>query len=116
MEYDFHAFHQGAGKVLVSALPTQRIHAGRHLRYAVALDDAAPVVVNLEDAGPWETNVLRAQVVGLSECALTRPGRHTLKIWMMDPGVVLDKIVVDFGGLRPSYLGPPETVVAGGRR
>jgi hypothetical protein len=28
---------------------------------------------------------------------------------MMDPGVVLDKIVLDFGGMKPSYLGPPET-------
>jgi hypothetical protein len=28
---------------------------------------------------------------------------------MMDPGVVLDKIVLDFGGLQPSYIGPPET-------
>jgi hypothetical protein len=39
-------------------------------------------------------------------------GRHSLKITMIDPGVVLDKIVIDLGGLRPSYLGPPETRVA----
>lgn len=38
-----------------------------------------------------------------------RPGKHTLRIWMMDPGAVLDGIVVDLGGLWPSYLGPPET-------
>ena len=30
---------------------------------------------------------------------------------MLDPGVVLDKIVLNTGGLRPSYLGPPETRV-----
>jgi hypothetical protein len=28
---------------------------------------------------------------------------------MIDPGVVLQKIVVDAGGLKPSYLGPEET-------
>jgi hypothetical protein len=31
---------------------------------------------------------------------------------MVDAGVVLDKIVLDAGGLRPSYFGPQETRVA----
>ena len=40
---------------------------------------------------------------------ITKPGYHTLKIWMVDSGVVLEKVVVNRGGVRPSYLGPPET-------
>jgi hypothetical protein len=37
------------------------------------------------------------------------PGRHTVKFWALDPGLVLERIVIDAGGLKPSYLGPPES-------
>lgn len=37
------------------------------------------------------------------------PGKP-LKIWMVDPGVVFQKFLIDAGGLKPTYLGPPESV------
>jgi len=37
-------------------------------------------------------------------------GQHILKVWMVDSGVVIDKIIIDIGGVRESYLGPPESL------
>ena len=44
-----------------------------------------------------------------SKIVVDQPGYHTLKLWMVDPGVVLEKIVVSQGPVHPSYLGPPES-------
>jgi len=57
----------------------------------------------------WEHSVMNNARVAKSNHAINTPGWHTLKIWMVDPGVVVQKIVVDCGGLKASYLGPPES-------
>jgi len=54
---------------------------------------------------PEGHNVVNSSTVGASTHEIKTAGRQVLKIYAVDPGVVLDKIVLDLGGLRPSYLG-----------
>jgi hypothetical protein len=56
-----------------------------------------------------ERSVSDGATVLSSRHKIAAPGQHTLKFWAIDPGVVLQKLVVDAGGQRSSYLGPPES-------
>ncbi len=117
LEYKMYLFTPGKASVLATFAPTLNFLPDRGLRYAVSFDDEAPQVIAIVPRGfdarngnrEWEESVRNSVRTGRSEHEVAEPGYHTLKIWMVDPAVVLEKIVVDLGGLKPSYLGPPES-------
>lgn len=102
------------GEITVSWLlsPTLEFNDSRGLKIAVSLDDEKPVIIDIhEDRSlkAWEKTVADNIKTLVSKHSVSASGKHTLKYWFVDPGVVLQKIVIDHGGLQPSYLGPPET-------
>lgn len=42
-----------------------------------------------------------------------REGAYTLRVWALMPGIIVQKVVVDLGGVRQSFLGPPESFLVG---
>ncbi|HEY2590471.1 MAG TPA: hypothetical protein VGI35_02675, partial [Steroidobacteraceae bacterium] len=40
---------------------------------------------------------------------VAKAGAHTVKIWMVDPGLDFERIVIAARTLPRSYLGPPES-------
>jgi len=112
LEYQMYLFDPGKIEVTAILAPTLNFVPGRGLRYGISLDDQAPQIIDvlgqnsLED---WETSVKDNARTSTSKHAITGTGYHTLKFWMVDPGVVLEKLVVNLGGVKPSYLGPPES-------
>jgi hypothetical protein len=117
LEYDVDIRSAGEAKIIAYCLPTHRINAERGLRYAISIDDAAPTIVDFNETGggsgeqsaEWLTRVARNTAASSTTHSIARPGPHTVRLWMVDPGVVVDKLVVDMGGMKPSELGPPET-------
>ncbi len=112
LEYRMYLFSAGRATVSLQLAPTQKLQPGSGFRVGVSFDDEAPQVVNLhadESLAAWERSVGDGVTVVTSQHAIAAPGYHTLKIWALDPAVVVQKIVVGTGRLRPSYLGPPES-------
>jgi hypothetical protein len=112
LEYKMFLFD--AGEVRVEAIldPTLNFVPGRGLRYAISFDDQPPQIIDaLADRGTeaWSRAVKDSVRKSTSSHKLAAPGYHTLKFWMVDPAVVLQKLVIDLGGVKPSYLGPPES-------
>jgi hypothetical protein len=113
LEYRMYLFHEGPVRVDAYLAPTQKFQPGPGFRYAISFDDDDPQVVNLhadESLSAWERSVADGVAILSSKHTIPHAGYHVLKFWAMDPGLVLEKLVVDTGGLRPSYLGPPESV------
>lgn len=117
LEYRMYLFNTGKVEVNSTVGPTLNFMPGRALRYAVSFDDKTPQVVTIVPANynasngnrDWEESVKNNCRHILSTHTLAAAGYHTLKIWMIDPAVAVEKIVVNAGGVRPSYLGPPES-------
>ncbi|KAF1948498.1 hypothetical protein CC80DRAFT_540851 [Byssothecium circinans] len=62
----------------------------------------------------WLESVMDCIWVRVHQVDLSDVGAHTLKIVLQDENLALEKILVDIGGVRNSYLGPPESFYATG--
>ena len=117
LEYRMYLFSTGNADVGAIVAPSLNFLPHRSLQMAVSFDDETPQVVTLVPADyiaqhgnmDWEKCVGDNRRIVRTTHQLAQPGYHTLKVWMVDPGVVLEKLVVNLGGEKPSYLGPPES-------
>jgi hypothetical protein len=112
LEYEMYLFNPEKVEVEAILSPTLNFVPGRGLRYAISFDDQPPLVVDAlerNSLSDWETTVKDSVRKVQSSHTLSGSGYHTLKFWMVDPGVVLERLLVNLGGVKSSYLGPPES-------
>jgi hypothetical protein len=89
----------------------------RGMRIAVAFDDQTPQVLDIfaDRAAEtflgknWWAQFTRDNARYLrSSHTVTTPGPHLLEVSMVDPGIVLQKVMISDAKLPESYFGPPE--------
>jgi hypothetical protein len=120
LEYKTYYFTSGEATVDSILAPNLTFIPGRDLHFAVSIDDQKPVMVTgvpttltasstPASGNEWVKNVEDEARTVSAQVEIPSTGYHTLKIWMVDPGITIQKILIDLGGLKPSYLGPPES-------
>lgn len=123
VEYDFYTFNAGTCDVYTYVLPTFPLHAERDYKlpehtnsdtkYSVRIDGGSistPSTSAVEYSQVWYDSVLKNCRVNKSTLYIDKPGKHTLQIRCGDPGTIIQKIVIDMGGLKRSYMGPESTL------
>lgn len=81
----------------------------KKLRYAVIIDNQAPVIVSTYaefHTTTWNLNVLRNQSLTSSQHIIEKPGKHTIQIYALDEDLYLDQIMIDFKENRNFYTIP----------
>ncbi|MGA2916689.1 MAG: glycosyl hydrolase 115 family protein [Sedimentisphaerales bacterium] len=114
LEYDIYTFNSGVVEIQSFVLPVFPISSFRNAQYAVSIDDGRPQSIEIsvpEYSAQWKENVRRNAAKNITRHYINKPGKHILKLWMADTGMAFDKIIVDLGGLKMSYIGPQETYV-----
>lgn len=115
--YEIYTYNSGEFSIHAYHSPTLNLHNTKEgLQYAISVDDETPQIVsiNKEDkntgSGIWNKWVAENIIIKTSRHRIDKPGKHLVKYWMVSPGVVLQRLVADFGDTEQSYLGPPETI------
>ncbi|KAI2467110.1 glycoside hydrolase family 115 protein [Annulohypoxylon bovei var. microspora] len=133
LEYDLYLFTNiTKANVTLYLSPTQNYLSDKTpLEFAVSLfltgaEQAEPQVVRFvgesvgADMPPGWGRAVADAIWGLAPVHNTtttwniaQEGAYTLRIWGLAPSVIVQKIILDLGGVRPSYLGPPENFLIG---
>ena len=111
LEYEVELATGGEAELSLLFSPTLNFNGNRGLRYAVSIDGGAEQTVNLNghyrgELGQWQGEYI---IRSSTKHTIAGAGRHTIRIRFLDSGLVLQKLMLDLGGLKRSYLGAPES-------
>ncbi|BEJ01309.1 hypothetical protein CcaverHIS631_0511660 [Cutaneotrichosporon cavernicola] len=119
--YDFWATSSGEVEIILYLGPALNFILGRRLALAIQVDDGEirtiyPVPEAEAGSLPhdWE-GVVADEVRKVSiRAQVGKPGAHSVTVYGVTAGIVLERLIIDFGGVKArgySYLGPPASTI-----
>jgi len=117
LEYPLYLFSKDSAQITLVTSPILNFMPNRDIKVAISFDDESPTFITVVPdkykvhwSNPdWMETVVNQARRCVTTLKIPGSGNHILKVWMIDPGVVVQKILVNTGGLKPSYLGPMES-------
>jgi hypothetical protein len=116
LTYNIYILTATTASITVHLAPSLNFDPQHPLTYAISIDDATPTkaqYVPITKLGTlpstWMESTKNSGAKYTTKHSVGA-GAHVLNLWALEAGVVFQKIVVDLGGVRSSYLGPPESL------
>jgi hypothetical protein len=110
VDYEFTGVTEDSVTVYVYSLPLWALHKGKSTRYGISVDGQPPVIAQNDDkeySEPWKERVLQNGAVTVAKFRIDKSiPAHTLSLICGDPGMMIEKIIIDWGGLKKTYVGP----------
>ncbi|MBQ2669750.1 MAG: hypothetical protein IJG06_03190, partial [Clostridia bacterium] len=113
LEYDVNFETTGTFDVDVYRMPT--LNERGSVRFAVGIDDAAPTVLSgtYKYTGSsddrWGEGVLNNNETLTTQITVNEAGIHKIRLYGVDAGAIVDKMVITTGTKYASYYGAPES-------
>ncbi|MFC5283106.1 glycosyl hydrolase 115 family protein [Pedobacter alpinus] len=98
--------------VSVFTVPNHPLNKNYSLKYAISVDNGDWIIKDFatkDRNNEWKQNVLSNISIQKITLPELKPGKHILQFKMIDPGVMLDRMILDFGGFKPAYSTIAET-------
>jgi hypothetical protein len=117
LEYDINFESKGEFEVQLLLAPTLNFNHNKGLHYEISFDGETPQTINFNghykgELGQWQSEHI---IKSITKHQISQPGKHTLRFRVLEPGIVLEKILINTGGLKPSYLGALESDYSGNK-
>jgi hypothetical protein len=112
---EFPVFLLSGGDVQIETVlsPTLDYRGKGGHRFAISIDNEQPQIVNVNGnitEAQWNEAVAQNAWIKTTRHHVATPGAHTVRIWMIDPGLVFQRIQLMRAGSRTGYIGSPESV------
>ena len=108
-DFEIPAIDADSVTVIVSSLPFFRVYEGKSTSFGISFDGSKPTVVNgdsKEYTMPWKYRVEKNGVENRVTFPVKSGGPHKLTLTLGDPGMIIQRVILDWGGLKPSDVGP----------
>lgn len=115
-EYEFSGVDADSVTVHVYSVPFWPIDQSRSTRFGVSVDGQTAFIAKNEPkeySKAWKDQVLQNGVVATAKFSVDKNAdKHTLTLTCGDPGVMIQRVVIDWGGLKDTYVGPSVALVS----